>query len=209
MSFKVIGIGEHLDEIAHRHGVSADEVWNAPGNRALKGRRPGGHMLVAGDVIELPPRRHPEPAAISIGGDTTIVATIPRVKAELVLAGPQGPVVGEPWHIEAHGEQAKGTTGSDGKVIFEVRVTTRQVTLVLEKLGQERQIVIGGLDPADVASGVIHRLNNLWFDAGPPARTLSDKAKNALVEFQNAHRLPPTGEADEATLAALHAAHRS
>ncbi len=209
MAPRIVRVGEHLDVIAYRHGVAAAQVWDHPGNAALKKARVGGHMLQAGDYLELPPRKHAEPSSVSVGGDSSFVADIPRVKIELVLAGAEGPLRGEPWHIEGRGERASGKTGADGKVSFEVRVTTPHVTLVLEAQGQRQQILVGGLDPKDSISGMIHRLNNLGYDAGPSASALDDRATRALVEFQKSKQLTPSGQPDEATIAALEAAHGS
>jgi len=209
MAGRVVRPGDHLDRIAHRHGVEASAIWSHPENARLRASRPGGHMLAAGDYLELPEGKHPAPAAVRIGSDTTIVATIPKVKVELVLASEEGPLSGERWHIEANGESAEGTTGPDGKVSFEVRVTTERVQLVLDVRGQCREIVVGGLDPATTVSGAIQRLDNLGYDAGPIASTLSDQAERALVAFQRKSGLVPSGRLDEETIAALVAAHGS
>lgn len=206
---RIVRTGEHLDVIAHRHGVTVEEIWSKHPNGDLKGRRPGGHMLLEGDYLELPPRRHPEPVDVAVGGDTVVVATIPRVKVELTLSNGEGPLRGEPWRIEARGERAEGTTGADGKVSFEVRVTTPRVVLVLSKLGIRRDIAVGALDPNDTISGVIHRLNNLGYDAGPAASTLDERAVKALVQFQTANQLTPSGQPDEATMRALETVHGS
>ncbi len=209
MAPRVVRHGEHLDVIAYRHGVSVEEVWNGPGNRGLKSRRPGPHMLVEGDIVDLPARRHPKPIDLELGSLNTVVATIPKVKVELLLDGKTGPVAGEPWHIEANGEKAEGTTGADGKIAFAVRVTTPRVKLFLDRMGAQRQVAIGALDPPDAATGIIHRLNNLGYDAGDAVRALTQRAVDALMTFQRDQKLAPTGEPNAETMSALVAAHGS
>jgi hypothetical protein len=208
MAPRIVREAEHLDALAYRHGVTPGEVWNAPVNAALKAARPGGHMLQAGDFLELPARVHPEPVDVKVGSETRIVATIPRVPVELVLAEAGQPLAGEPWRIEGRGERASGTTGSDGRVAFAVRVTTPRVVLHLERRKQIREIAVGGLDPHESLSGAAQRLRNLGFDAGA-GRTLTPELSAALRAFQEAKRLPNTGRPDAETLAALAAAHGS
>jgi hypothetical protein len=208
MAPRIVREVEHLDGLAHRHGVTPAEVWDAPVNAALKAARPGGHMLKAGDFLELPARVHPEPVDVKVGSETRIVATIPRLPVELVLAEGGEPLAGEPWRIEGRGERASGTTGPDGRVAFEVRVTTPRVVLHLERRKQIREIAVGGLDPHESLSGAAQRLRNLGFDAGP-GRGLTPELGDALRSFQAAKRLAPTGLPDAETLAALVAAHGS
>lgn len=209
MVARVVRKGEHLDGIAYRHGVSAEEVWSSDKNRGLREKRSGGHILLAGDALELPDRKHPAPAELSVGAENIIVANVPKVKVEMVLNGPTGPVSGEPWHVEARGEDAKGSTGGDGKVSFELRVTTSYATLVLEGLGQRRHVEVGGLDPVEAMSGVAHRLRNLGFDPGEVSSSLTPELSRAITAFQETRHMAPTGHPDADTLAALEAAHGS
>ena len=209
MVARVVRPGEHLDVIAYRHGVTSAEIWNAKANQALRESRAGGHMLMPGDVVELPEKRHPSPVDLTIGASTTIVATIPKVPVELILSGDGKPIASERWHIEALGEEAKGATGSDGKVAFKVRVTTPRVTICLEKLQQRLTVAVGGLDPTDALSGVVHRLNNLGFDAGPETSTMNPRIAEALRKFQIANALAPSALPDGETILALQKVHGS
>lgn len=209
MGARVVRPGEHLAVIAYRHGADTDDVWGAKANRRLRADRPGAHMLVAGDVVELPEKKHPPPIPIAIGAETRIVATIPHVPIELVLGTTGSLVTDEPWHIEANGEKANGTTTSDGKVSFSVRVTTRRVTLVLDKRGVRRELAIGGLDPADNLSGIAQRLQNLGLYHGPVIDTMSPDIAAAITELQRKRGLAPTGHLDRETRDAITTEHGS
>ena len=64
-------------------------------------------------------------------------------------------------------------------------------------------IRIGHLDPINTISGVIGRLNNLGYDAGPPDVYMGPYARHAMREFQFVEGLPVDGEIDAATLGRL------
>ncbi len=205
----IVRPGEHLGAIAYRAGVPEDEIWNAPENARLKEARPGGHMLVAGDLLHVKETPPPSPISLRVGGDTTVVATIPKVKVRAVLVKQGKPLAGEPWHLEARGEKASGVTKADGAIELEVRVTTRDATIVLEKTGGRRTLSVGGLDPADTPSGCAHRLANLGLYRGKATTRFTDALRDALKKFQRAQKLTETGELDEVTRDALVKAHGS
>lgn len=206
---RVIRDGEHLDVIAYRHGVQPADVWNDPGNAHLREARAGGHMLKAGDMVVLPERVHPKPVQVFAGGEIQIVARIPKITVTVVLASDGQPLAGEPWHIEGRGERASGVTGADGKVSFEVRVTTPRVTLLLERSGQHREIVVGGLDPDHSVRGIAQRLKNLSLYGEEVVATPTPAFTAALTRFQTDAKLVPSGLVDAQTIAALVAAHGS
>jgi hypothetical protein len=205
----VVRPGEHLAGIAHRNGSDPTEVLDAGENAALKALRPGGHTLAPGDVVMLPPRVHPAPTTVAAGAETKVRATIPRTKIELHLHSDGAPMANEPWHVEASGEKASGTTGADGVVAFELRVTTKRAVLVLDRLGARREITIGGLDPVGTASGVAHRLRNLGLYGGDDTTTYTPALIDAVRRFQEPRGLTGDGRMDDATRDALVRAHRS
>ena len=56
-------------------------------------------------------------------------------------------------------------------------------------------------------TGVQGRLANLGHYVGPIDGKLGDETEHAIVSFQRAHALPPTGEPDEVFRATLRTAH--
>jgi len=66
---------------------------------------------------------------------------------------------------------------------------------------------LGTIDPISSISGIQSRLNNLGFDCGAVDGVLGPRTEAALRAFQQAHDLPPTGEADAATQDALFRRH--
>jgi len=65
------------------------------------------------------------------------------------------------------------------------------------------QYTVAYLDPINTMSGVIGRLNNLGFDAGPPEAFMGEYTRQAVREFQYVEGLPANGEIDAATLGRL------
>ena len=68
-------------------------------------------------------------------------------------------------------------------------------------------IRIGHLNPVDEVSGAQQRLNNLGFRCGSEDGDLDNATKAALLAFQQAHGLNPTGELDAATKGKLSELH--
>lgn len=206
---RIVRRGEHLAAIAYRHGVDPKDVWDSSKNASIRAAREGGHMLAEGDLVDLPPERHPEPTPLRVGMTTTFTATIPKVPVEIVLTQGGEPIASEPWHVEGRGEAASGTTGSDGKVRFEVRVTTPAVDLVLERMKQRRHVSVGGLDPTATTLGASHRLRNLGYFGGAPTSRPTPELAAATRAFQLANDLPGTGQLDSETRAVLAQVHGS
>jgi len=106
----------------------------------------------------------------------------------------------------ASGGQTAGTLGDDGVVEFEVAVSTRQVSLTIEDLAMRYPIVVGGIDPVEVSSGVAQRLTHLGYLDGPQA---TPPSAGALRAFQADAQITVTGVCDAATAKALVDKHGS
>ncbi|MFO0554182.1 MAG: peptidoglycan-binding domain-containing protein [Polyangiaceae bacterium] len=208
MAPRIVRRGEHLDAILYRHGVDRT-AWSAPSNERLRATRGDGHVLAPGDVLELPEPERPTPTPLRVGAISRFTAVVPNIPIELAYSRAGAPIAGEPWHIEGYGEDARGVTDADGKLTFEVRVTTPRVTLVFERTGSRSLLEIGGLDPIQTTGGLTQRLRNLGFAVGEAAGRDAPELRRAITDFQVRHKLAPTGEPNAETLEALHARHGS
>jgi peptidoglycan hydrolase-like protein with peptidoglycan-binding domain len=85
----------------------------------------------------------------------------------------------------------------------------RALLTLLPKDGEPEhfQLRLGSLDPITEISGIQARLRNIGIDCGPVDGRLGPKTREALISFQKANQLQPTGEPDEATRARLKEAH--
>jgi hypothetical protein len=207
MKQHVVRRGEYLAQLAFRYGFDAEAAWNHPKNAALKQARGDGNVLCPGDVLHVPENDDPG-CALTVGASNTFVATPPTVEVKLLLRQQGKPLAGEPCvvhEIEAPNER---TTDASGVLTVRVPVTLSAVTVEIPRLSVVRTFQVGHLDPMDAPSGVRQRLYNL----GHGWRTqeeLEDPARlsAAIMSFQRARGVPPTGELDQATADALAKEH--
>jgi hypothetical protein len=204
----VVRAGDHLEAIAHRFGVTADAIRNAPSNAKLAKKRGDMSMLAAGDVLYIPARKR-KFLPVSVGSSNNFVAAIPKVTVHLNLADGQSKHANVAYTVDGAGPQIKGTTDGDGHVTFSVPVTVRTVRMTLTDTGHVFDVSVGGLDPIEETSGVQMRLAHLGFYGGPIDGLLSDHMRAGIRAFQAQQKMNVTGEPDDATLAALKDAHGS
>jgi Putative peptidoglycan binding domain len=91
-------------------------------------------------------------------------------------------------------------------VTLKIPVHARDVHLHFKKKKRLYPIMIGDMDPIDESAGVRRRLEHLKYQPPPSELAESDQAtadRHAISKFQEQNKLPITGEADEATKAAL------
>jgi hypothetical protein len=197
----IVAQGEHLSAIARAYGfVSYKTIWNAPENAALKKTRKVPSVLLPGDELFIPERQTKEESAstdarhrfTSPRGDLKLRIVLMDLNKE-VLAGHEGTLVVE-------SETAEFTTGGDGKIERAIAKTAGVGKLFDRgkadapiKVQREIPLKIGHLDPVDVLSGQIARLNNLGYDAGDPTlplgaapedKTRQQQFQSAVEEFQ-------------------------
>ncbi len=196
----VVRAGDHLIGLSHRHGLSADAVWNHAENRALREKRPNPAVLAPGDVIRIPEALPPGP---SVSPNTTnrYKARRATVTMKLRLVTIDGPLAGEPFVVRGAGAPVEGQSDGDGWARFDLPSPTREAELHLPARDVVIPLVIGGLDPEDTESGARARLANLGFlGSAHPAHGNLEAAVRGL---QAEKGLPVTGALDGATLAAL------
>jgi hypothetical protein len=206
-----------LQKLAFTMGFDADQVWGDPSNADLKQQRQDGDILLPGDVLYVPDDP-PKKLPFTKESENPYKAKLPTVTVKIVLTGPGGdPLANEPYVVKGTGApEEEKTTGADGSVTFEAPIHLRQADLVLTKKKKTYAVRIGDLDPAGEPSGARMRLEHLGYYAavaarGDAAQASRDAAQlaSALRAFQSDQGLPATGAIDDATRAALVAAHGS
>src|SRR5262249_43751250 len=123
-----------------------------------------------------------------------------------------GPLAGEPYVVEGLGAQVSGTTDADGKVRLSVPVHVREIRVVFTKRNVAYPVHVGDMDPVDEPSGVRRRLQHLgYYDPTSDAEGADrdERERRAVIAFQKAHGLDPSGVADEATRGELVKQHGS
>lgn len=131
---------------------------------------------------------------------------------------PQEPWEGAAWECTIDGTLSNGTTGADGKIELIISPAAREGKLVVDADKPTQRVItlnLGGLDPADSASGVMQRLRNLAFEPGVGAVPAPEDAagqaqlRSAVEAFQAAQSLDTTGQIDQATIDKLKEIHGS
>jgi type VI secretion system secreted protein Hcp len=204
--------GDCLSSIAYKYGLSCEEVWNDPGNSALKDLRNDPYVLFPGDRVVLPARtRRWEDCSIADGNTFIRRGVFESLRYRLTNAD-GSPRAGLPYSIKIDSWRVvhSGWTGKDGAIECRIPPDARRGTLSVEDGGEKEQydLLFGHLDPLSEISGVQARLSYLGHACGAPDGVLGPRTRAAIQCFQKDKDLQPTGELDEATRAALMDVHR-
>ena len=200
--------GDHLARIAARFRFrDPATIWDHADNAELRASRENPDVLAPGDVVMIPdPEGRREEAAT--GRRHTFVARGKPLALRLSLLDFRGePIAGAEGElaIRAPGEV---TTDGEGKLDADLEPTDDGATLSLPQA--TITLAIGHLAPVALRSGVRARLVNLGYLVGPidvADGEEDDEERLALEDFQIDEGLDATGEIDDATRAALLAAH--
>jgi N-acetylmuramoyl-L-alanine amidase len=203
MPHYVVRAGDHLAAIAHRHGLTADAIWNHDNNADLRARREG-HVLAPGDVMFLPASERREPSSLSVGSTNSFRANVPKVEVSLRLHEGDRPIRGAACElVVGGGRPISATSDGDGNVRFSVRVTARRAKLRIPSLGAERWLAIGDLDPVDTVRGAQTRLRELGYYTGPIDGVEDEDLADAVRAFQAASGRTADGVLEDGTRRAL------
>lgn len=200
--------GECMSSIAFANGFFWQTLWGLPENAALRERRASPFVLRPGDEVHVPAPRPREVRAATNGRHVFRRKGVPaRLRMRLLHEGE--PLASLPFVLAFAGQTRTGTTTSDGVVDVYVPPDMPEATLTVGEGDDARVYTLAprALDPVSDTSGVQARLASLGFYGGAITGELDDATRDALVRFQTAHELEPTGTADDATTKALAAAH--
>lgn len=209
MPWHTVQAGQTLATIALEHAVAANEIRSASENADLfSTRKP--NVLFEGDELFIPDAR-PKQMSLRSNEVHTLVfrPLVQRFAVQFCRGG--RPRDHEPirWSVDG-GETTDGHLDARGWFREPLPLTAQE--LLIELLpdtphAHSRRFRLGHLDPTSEARGLQQRLNNVGFHCGAEDADVAEKTVAALEAFQQAHGLPVTGQADEATLAALDQRH--
>jgi N-acetylmuramoyl-L-alanine amidase len=205
----VVSQGDCLTSIATKHGFFWETVWNDPGNAELRGKRRDPHSLLPGDVVHIPNKRPKEEVRVTTRRHCFRLRGVPALLAVQFRWGTV-PRAGEPFELYVDGAlKKKGVADDEGVVRAPIEPNAREARIVVGTGDRrtEKTLQLGHLDPHDAVSGLKARLANIGLYAGPIDATSDENLTAALMAFQGSVGLLVTGEADEATRAALVDAH--
>lgn len=202
--------GDCLASLAAQYGFADGAIIrDHPDNAALKKLRPDWNLLHPGDVVSIPDRK-PKDLTLATNKRHKIVVKRPKRLLRLKFLDGAGEPMSGPYKLVAGALVFEGTLDGDGALEQELPVDV--VSAELELDGVKRVVQIGHLNPLRDAddgglTGAQARLSNLGYAPGAVDGDLGPKTRTAILAFQEALGLEPTGELDAPTLDALEKEH--
>jgi hypothetical protein len=195
-----VSTGECVSKIGYRHGHFWQTIWNHPDNEDLKQQRRDPNVLLSGDKLTIPPIELREASCATEQKHRFRKKTVPAVLRVVLRIGGE-PRANETYELLVDGmPHSKGTLDADGKLEAKLPPDAREGLVRVGPMKDPVPLDLCGLDPVDSVAGIQQRLLNLRFDPGNTRGDLTDQTREALMAFQSAHELDPTGKPDQATL---------
>jgi hypothetical protein len=197
--------GDCVSSVACDHGHLWETILNDPANAELKRSRTNHNVLLPGDRLTIPPIRVRSESRDTDQRHRFRRKGVPEVFRIRFLDEDDKPRANLPYTLDLDGVIHSGATNADGELKHAIPPNARQGKLVIGTGRDSEQISLwlGHLDPIESISGAQARLNNLGIDCGKVDGILGPRTRKAIERFQRQRQLPPTGELDQATLAAL------
>lgn len=207
MAKHLVQQGECLYTIACRYGFGTwQDVWNAPGNDALRKARKNPNVLLPGDIVEIPDDRAKR-VALPTGQQHKIEITLPQARLKVRLVDMQGKAFAQEHYVlEVGGGRYEGETGQDGSVEQDLTADAASAALTLTRINRVFRLEVGHLDPASELSGAQARLFALAIARTPGSGQDDADFRAALRAFQESVDMAPTGNLDQATIDKLETA---
>jgi len=215
MGTHIVKQGEHITRIAEKHGFSSyDLLWQRPENAQLKTLRRNPNVLAPGDEVFIPEREQRTETGPTEERHRFLAKRTP-LKLRLKLIGFDGkPIASTPCTLEVEGDSKEKSTDTAGMIESPIGATDEagRLTIRQPKQGADVQLslMIGHLNPVDLASGQQARLNNLGYFAGDIGGEVDQELlKSAVEEFQCDSGLTVDGVCGEKTRKKLTEVHGS
>lgn len=201
MAMKIVTQGECFLSIAAESGMTWEQLWKDPANKALADKRKLPTILKPGDAVYVPEK---EGTAADRPTDAKhrfrLKGTLAKLRIRVLSNG--APLVGTKCKLSTDGADAQETTKpTDANGVFEASIppTLQQAHFLVEETGEEYLLKIGWLDPIDSVSGLQARLNNLGFSCGKVDDGWGKKTRGGMQSFQRKKSLTKTKKPDKTT----------
>lgn len=164
-------------------------------------------LLHAGDRLYLPRagKRGEKRHRLLGGQDNRFITPGHGRKLRFILAEKGQVLAGVAYTIEVTGLTIEGSTDAQGAVDARIPLDATEAWLIVS--GRERRLVLGGLDPLHMVTGIQARLSNLGFHTGAIDGVLGPLTRRAIRKFQASRSLLVDGIAGPKTREALLSAY--
>ena len=212
MPMQKVGSNESTSSLAKKKGFYWKTIWEHGQNAQLRQKRKDPNVLAADDDIFIPEL---VPKKVSKGTESEHVfkrkGEPTKIKMKLLELGE--PRKNADYIFECDGKLVNGKTNGEGILEQFVPGDAKSAKLYFKEGAEIHSLRLGSLDPHDLASGIIQRLNNCGFKfSARVPRDMSakeafeegkvgNKGVRALKNFQAQNGLEPNGKLDGATIA--------
>ncbi len=208
-----VGENESTSSLAKKKGFYWKTIWEHGENAALRQKRKDPNVLSADDDIFIPDLVK---KTVSKGTESEHVfkrkGEPTKIKMQLLELGE--PRKNAAYVFECAGKLVNGTTDGEGILEQFVPGDAKSAKLYFKDGTEIHNLRIGSLDPHDLATGIVQRLNNCGFKFSAKAikkgmsakeafeeGKVGNKGVRALKNFQAQNELEPNGKLDAATIA--------
>lgn len=214
MPKRKVGDGESTSSLALKNGFFWRTIWEHGENAELRSKRKDPNVLSADDDIFIPELQIKK---VSKGTESEHVfkrkGEPSKIKMQLLELG--NPRANEDYILEVAGELKRGKTDAEGKIEHFIPGDARTAKLIFKDGKEVHGLRLGSLDPTDLGSGVLQRLNNLGFKTTMRVKKgvkaaeafaedkLDKKVVNTIKAFQKEYDLEQTGKVDSKLISKL------
>jgi N-acetylmuramoyl-L-alanine amidase len=211
-----VGEDQTTSSLALDKGFFWKDIWEHPENAALKEKRKDPNVLFSQDDIFIPVK---EKKTVDKGSEAEYVFKRKGEpsKLKMKLLELDKPRANEDYVLKVAGKLIKGTTDGDGKLEHFIPGNAKSAQLIFKDGKEVHSLTLGGLDPIELATGIIQRLNNLGYktssagvkkgvlakDAFSDPEKLDKKLVNSIKRFQADNNMEQTGKLDQNVLSLL------
>lgn len=208
MASHIVKQGEHLASIAAKYGFqNYQTIWNDGSNSGLRANRSNPHVLMPGDVVQIPDKQDKNEKRAA-GKTYFFKLSRKQIKFRLVIRDfDNQPIPNVPCQLTLSGATYSLTSNGDGLVEQTISSDAVDGVLKIPSMGIERAVHVGHLDPSQEDSGWAARLRNLGYWHEEQVSDNNRLQANAVEEFQCDHGMRVTGLLDDATKAKIQEIH--
>ena len=205
-----VGANESTSSLAKKLGFYWKTIWDQ--NPELQQKRKDPNVLAADDEIFIPVLEKKK-VSVSTEAEHLFVRKGEPTEIKMQLLELGEPRKNAPYIFHCNGTSVNGQTDGEGILKQLVPGDAKSAKLFFKDGAEVHGLRIGSLDPHDLASGIIQRLNNCGFKfsasvpKGMSAKEAFEEGKvgnkgvRALKNFQAQNGLEPSGKLDDATIA--------
>ncbi|MEP6901568.1 MAG: peptidoglycan-binding domain-containing protein [Actinomycetota bacterium] len=184
--------------IAEKYGFFWETLWNHPNNAELKKKREDPTILYPGDVVFVPEKRLKEVSEPTNQVHKFRVKNVPVKFSIRLLDDDDSPRANLNYILEIDGKEFTGMTDGNGAIRISIPPEAKKGKLILTDENEEYDLYLGHLDPIEKISGVQARLKGLGYYNSETSQAVNPETEQAVKDFQEAYKLEPTGQIDDA-----------